>query len=137
MQERRGRLLLTPVCVVCLCACEWKTPQSFCTSTKAVAKEKPLSGEAVQFFCSSCDLTAHLCPRRSSWPKRLLSHHALSHDLGAHCTLQKYHLAQFEWKRKWIHICALPFGSPLKKFQVCEFTGDVSKGEKSIDLNLL
>lgn len=79
MQERRGRLLLTPVCVVCLCACEcsqsdlssrglltgrvWKTPQSFCTSTKAVAKEKPLSGEAVQFFCSSCDLTAHLCPQ--------------------------------------------------------------------------
>lgn len=93
-------------------------------------------GRLCRFSAKAVTSQPTCAPTSFSWPSRLPSHHALSHGLAAHCTLQKYHLAHFDWKRKWMNICATPLGSSLNKFQVCEFTGEVSKGEKSIDLNL-
>lgn len=79
MQETRGRLVHIPQCVLCAYVClrecgqpvltsrgldmgrVLKITRSFCPRTKAVVEDRALSGEAVQFVCSNCNLPRIPC----------------------------------------------------------------------------
>lgn len=83
MQETRGRRVHIPQCVLCAYVClrecgqpvltsrgldmgrVLKITRSFCPTTKAAVEDRVLSGEAVQFVCSNCNL-----PRSPRVPRK-------------------------------------------------------------------